>query len=180
MIQPRPNVSTIQANQGIKRPRPAKPRRFCGGFLRHASFVPVRHTGRADDSPFWFPTAAATPAAADFRLCNNTTNRVSVSLAYTDGDAWVSEGWWNLKPSNCETLLRGPLAAEFYYVYAMDEKGGEWKGKAFMCTRDREFKIDGRENCYVRGFDRTGFFEVDTGKDARSWTVQLTDPGQTR
>ena len=23
-------------------------------------------------------------------------------------------------------------------------------------------------------------FEVDTGKDARSWTVQLTDPGQTR
>ena len=127
-----------------------------------------------------FAGLAATPAAADFRLCNNTTNRVSVSLAYTDGDAWVSEGWWNLKPSACETLLRGPLAAEFYYVYAMDEKGGEWKGKAFMCTRDREFKIDGRENCYVRGFDRTGFFEVDTGKDARSWTVQLTDPGQTR
>ena len=123
---------------------------------------------------------AATPAAADFRLCNNTVNRVSVSLAYTDGDKWVTEGWWNLKPSACETLLRGPLAAEFYYVYAMDEKGGEWKGKAFMCTRDREFKIDGRENCYVRGFDRTGFFEVDTGKDARSWTVQLTDPGQTR
>lgn len=123
---------------------------------------------------------AATPAAADFRLCNNTINRVSVSLSYTDGDNWVSEGWWNLKPSACETLVRGPLAAEFYYVYAMDEKGGEWKGKAFMCTRDREFKIDGRENCYARGFDRTGFFEVDTGKDARSWTVQLTDPGQTR
>ena len=119
-------------------------------------------------------------ARADFRLCNNTTNRVSVALSYTDGQAWVSEGWGNLKPSACETLLRGPLAAEFYYVYAMDEKGGEWKGKAFMCTRDREFKIDGRENCYVRGFDRTGFFEVDTGKDARSWTVQLTDPGQTR
>jgi len=28
----------------------------------------------------------------------------------------------------------------------------------------------------VRGFDRTGFFEVDTGKDAKNWTVQLTDP----
>jgi uncharacterized membrane protein len=28
----------------------------------------------------------------------------------------------------------------------------------------------------VRGYDRTGFFEVDTGKDARDWTVQLTDP----
>ena len=123
---------------------------------------------------------AAAPAHADFRLCNNTTGRISVAMAYTDGEAWVSEGWWNLKPSACETLLRGPLAAQFYYVYAMDERGGEWKGKAFMCTRDREFRIDGRENCYVRGFERTGFFEIDTGKDARSWTVQLTDPGQSR
>jgi uncharacterized membrane protein len=118
----------------------------------------------------------AGPALADFRMCNNTTNRVSVSLAYTDGQAWVSEGWWNLKPSDCDTLVRGALAAQFYYVYAMDERGGEWKGKAFMCTSDREFKIDGRQDCFVRGYDRTGFFEVDTGKDAKNWTVQLTDP----
>ena len=120
---------------------------------------------------------AVLPARADFRLCNLTTNRVSVALAYTDGQNWVSEGWWNLKPQDCDTLLRGALAAQYYYVYAMDERGGEWKGKAFMCTSDREFKVEGRENCFVRGFDRTGFFEVDTGKEAKNWTVQLTDPG---
>ena len=129
------------------------------------------------------PLAIAAPLAgarADFRICNNTTARVSIALAYTNGVGWVSEGWWNIKASACETLLRGPLAAEFYYVYAMDERGGEWKGKAFMCTRDREFRIEGREDCFVRGFDRSGFFEIDTGKDAKNWTVQLTDPGQTR
>ena len=119
---------------------------------------------------------AAPAALADFRMCNLTARRVSVALAYTDGQAWVSEGWWNLKPADCDTLLSGALAAQFYYVYAMDERGGEWKGKAFMCTSDREFKIDGRQDCFVRGFDRTGFFEVDTGKDAKNWTVQLTDP----
>jgi uncharacterized membrane protein len=119
------------------------------------------------------------PAWADFRLCNDSTMRVSVALSFTDGSGWVTEGWWNLKANSCETLLRGPLAAQFYYVYAMDERGGEWKGKAFMCTRDREFRIVGRQNCLVRGFDRTGFFEVDTGKDAKSWTVQLTDKQQT-
>ncbi len=118
----------------------------------------------------------ASPARADFRLCNNTQSRVSVSLAYTDGQAWVSEGWWNLKAADCHTLLRGALAAQFYYVYAMDEHGGEWKGKAFMCTSDREFRIDGRQDCFVRGYERTGFFEIDTGKDAKNWTVQLTDP----
>jgi uncharacterized membrane protein len=122
--------------------------------------------------------ALAAPAKADFRLCNNASSRVSVALAYTDGQGWVTEGWWNLKQSGCETLLRGPLAAQFYYVYAMDERGGEWKGKAYMCTRDREFRIEGRENCLVRGFDRTGFFEIDTGKDAKNWTVQLTDSNQ--
>jgi uncharacterized membrane protein len=122
--------------------------------------------------------AATGTAHADFRLCNNTANRVSIALAYTDADGWVSEGWWNVKASGCETLVRGPLAAEFYYAYAMDERGGEWKGKAFMCTRDREFKINGRNECFVRGFDRTGFFEIDTGKDSRNWTVQLTDPAQ--
>jgi uncharacterized membrane protein len=119
----------------------------------------------------------ALPAQADFRLCNLTANRVSVALAYTDGQSWVSEGWWNLKPQDCDTLLRGALAAQYYYVYAMDERGGEWKGKAFMCTSDREFKVEGRQDCFVRGYDRTGFFEVDTGRDAKNWTVQLTDPG---
>ena len=118
------------------------------------------------------------PARADFRLCNNSNSRVSLAIAYTDGQTWVTEGWWNLKASACETVLRGPLAAQFYYVYGMDERGGEWKGRAFMCTKDHEFRIEGREDCFSRGFDRTGFFEIDTGKDAKNWTVQLTDPNQ--
>ena len=118
---------------------------------------------------------AAAPARADLRMCNNTNNRVSVALGYTDGQNWVSEGWWNLKSLDCVTLLRGALAAEYYYLYAMDERGGEWKGKVFMCTSDREFKIQGRQDCFARGYNRTGFFEVDTGKDSKSWTVQLTE-----
>ncbi len=122
--------------------------------------------------------ALAVPARADFRVCNNTASRVSLAIAHTSGAAWMSEGWWNLKANTCETLLRGALAAEFYYVYGIDESGGEWKGRSFMCTRDREFLIDGRQDCFVRGFDRTGFFEVDTGKDAKDWTVQLTDPAK--
>ncbi len=122
--------------------------------------------------------AAPAAARADFRVCNNSSERVSISVAYTDGQSWISEGWWNLKGSACEVLLRGSLAAQFYYVYAMDERGGEWKGKAYMCTRDHEFRIEGRENCLVRGYDRTGFLEIDTGKDAKNWTVQLTDATQ--
>lgn len=55
----------------------------------------------------------------------------------------------------------------------------KWSGQAFMCTRDKEFTIRGTDDCLARGYDRTGFFEVDTGEQ-QTWTVQLTDsPEQT-
>ena len=74
--------------------------------------------------------------------------------------------------------MPGPLTSRFYYVYATDiTKGGEWGGKALLCTQQKEFTIDGIENCIPRGFEQTGFFEVDTSKQ-ESWTIQLTDPEQ--
>lgn len=118
----------------------------------------------------------ASPASADFRLCNKTSSRVGVSVGYKDRDVWSTEGWWNVGANSCETLLRGPLSARFYYVYAIDyDRGGEWNGKAYMCTRDKEFTIRGIEDCLTRGYDRSGFFEIDTGEQ-KSWTVQLTEP----
>ena len=123
------------------------------------------------------------PAAADFRLCNNTSSRVGIALGYKDAEGWTTEGWWNVSSRSCETLLKGTLVARYYYIYALDyDRGGEWSGQAFMCSRDKEFTIKGTDNCLARGFDRTGFFEVDTGEQ-RAWTVQLTEsseqqPGQ--
>jgi uncharacterized membrane protein len=117
----------------------------------------------------------AGPAAAEFRLCNNTGSRVGVALGYKDGEGWTTEGWWNLPARKCETVLKGNLVARYYYVYAIDyDRGGEWSGQAFMCSRDKEFTIRGISDCLARGFDRTGFFEVDTGEQ-RAWTVQLTE-----
>ena len=103
--------------------------------------------------------AALWPAAAhaDLRLCNMTQSRVGVALGYRDAQGWQSEGWWNLKPNECETMLKGPLATRYYYVYAQDyDRGGEWAGKTFMCTRDKEFTIRGTEDCLARGFELDG------------------------
>ena len=122
--------------------------------------------------------ASAQPAAADFRLCNNTPSRVGVAVGYKDADGWTTEGWWNLPSRTCETVLKGNLVARYYYVYAIDyDRGGEWTGRAYMCTRDREFTIRGIGDCLAHGYDRTGFFEVDTGEQ-RAWTVQLTESAE--
>ena len=118
---------------------------------------------------------APSVAFADLRMCNTTGSRVGVAIGYRDGQGWITEGWWNLAPRACETLLRGTLAARFYYVHAVDyDKGGEWTGKSVMCTRNKEFTIRGIEDCLARGYERAGYFEVDTGEQ-KSWTIQLTD-----
>ena len=31
-------------------------------------------------------------AAADFRLCNNTSSRVGIALGYKDAEGWTTEG----------------------------------------------------------------------------------------
>jgi uncharacterized membrane protein len=125
-----------------------------------------------------FTVTGSGPAAADFRLCNNTASRVGVAVGYKDADGWTTEGWWNLPARTCETVLKGNLVARFYYVYAIDyDRGGEWMGQAYMCTRDKEFTIRGIGDCLARGYDRSGFFEVDTGEQ-RTWTVQLTESSE--
>ncbi|WP_353186119.1 DUF1036 domain-containing protein [Bosea sp. (in: a-proteobacteria)] len=117
----------------------------------------------------------AQPAKADLRMCNTTASRVGVAIGYRDAQGWTTEGWWNISPRGCETLLRGTLAARYYYVHAVDyDKGGEWTGKSVMCVRNKEFTIRGIGDCLARGYDRAGFFEVDTGEQ-KSWTIQLTD-----
>ena len=116
-------------------------------------------------------------SARGLRLCNKTGSRVGVAIGYKENRQWITEGWWNVARDSCETLVAGPLVSRFYYIYAVDyDQGGVWGGKAAMCTRDKMFTINGIEDCVARGFERSGFFEVDTGEQ-KSWTVQLTEPG---
>lgn len=114
-------------------------------------------------------------AKADFRVCNSTQNLVGVALGYRAKSGWVTEGWWHVDASSCKTLIEGPLASRYYYIYAEDaEGGGRWEGKVNMCIEEKEFRIDGVQDCFARGYQRAGFQEYDTGEQT-SWMVQLTD-----
>jgi uncharacterized membrane protein len=119
--------------------------------------------------------AFATPAHADFRVCNATQNLVGVAIGYRAKAGWVTEGWWHIEGSTCKTLIEGQLSSRYYYLYAEDaERGGRWDGPVNMCVAEKEFKISGVNDCFARGFQRAGFQEYDTGEQA-SWMVQLTD-----
>lgn len=121
------------------------------------------------------PIVAASPAWADFRVCNATQNLVGVGIGYRAKAGWITEGWWHIEASSCKTLIEGALSSRFYYLYAEDaERGGRWDGPINMCVAEKEFKIAGVTDCVARGFQRAGFQEYDTGEQA-SWMVQLTD-----
>ena len=119
--------------------------------------------------------AFATPARADFRVCNATQILVGVAIGYRASTGWITEGWWHVDGSSCKTLIEGPLSSRYYYLYAEDaERGGRWEGSINMCVAEREFKIAGVSDCFARGFQRAGFQEYDTGTQS-SWMIQLTD-----
>jgi uncharacterized membrane protein len=118
---------------------------------------------------------AASPAMAAFNVCNKSDLAARVALGRFDGRQWASQGWWTVAPKTCAKLLTGPLQARFYYLYASDGAGGTWEGKTHFCTApDAKFLAPGRNDCAHRGFDRRGFFEVDTGKSPE-WTQTLSN-----
>jgi uncharacterized membrane protein len=137
-------------------------------------------------SLFAVPMAAAAislyfsaPSLADFRVCNATQNLVGVAIGYRAKSGWITEGWWIVEGSTCKTLVEGPLASRYYYLFAEDaERGALWEGPVKMCIAEKEFKIAGTNDCFARGYQRAGFQEYDTGQQS-SWMVQLTDSPQT-
>ena len=117
----------------------------------------------------------AAPANAAFHICNKSDLAARVALGRFDGTNWTSEGWWTVQPKTCTGILTGPLQGRYYYLYATDGAAGTWEGKTHFCVApNARFRAVGRANCAGRGFDRRGFFEVDTGKKP-DWTQSLSN-----
>lgn len=152
----------ISARQG--RPRIDRPGRF-GDTLPYVRLLALT----------LILIGLAAPAEAGFGVCNKTDRTTDVALGYHDGKGWGSAGWWTLPPGSCSTLLTNPLHARYYYLYAIQHDiGGGWDGEHGFCVRGTSFRIQGNGDCTKRGFDRKGFFEIDTGQ-AIDWTQNLAD-----
>jgi uncharacterized membrane protein len=119
----------------------------------------------------------AAPAKADFGICNKTNMTVYAAVGYSDDGQWTSEGWWELAPGECATMLSRKLSKKFYYYYA-ESSDQEWFWESegndnLFCASDNAFKIVGAEDCKGRGYDVYGFREVDVG-DNITYSIDLT------
>lgn len=122
-------------------------------------------------------TFAATPAHADFTVCNKSSFKIFVAFGYWDREqkAWVSEGWWTLEKGDCSTVYPKNLVESKYYVYAEStDRNDTWGGKYPFCASDDEFTIVGDTDCKSRGYYSLSFFEVEVG-DERDATQNIVD-----
>jgi uncharacterized membrane protein len=115
-------------------------------------------------------------AKADFNVCNKTKERVAVALGFRQQGQWMSQGWWNVEPARCATLLPGKLSETKYYLYA-DAKAHNWfMGGGFrFCVKNDEFRIVGNSDCPLQGASPLGFREVAVGKNA-SFVYEIYEP----
>ena len=121
----------------------------------------------------WLILGGATPAVAEFAVCNQSYDVVNVAIGQDINDEFRTEGWWTIGPNQCANVIKDELVSRYIYIYAQDVFGQPiMTGTTQMCIAPSKFQIDGINDCWSRGKISAGFIEVDTEKTQR-WTLFL-------
>lgn len=121
-------------------------------------------------------------AHADYRFCNATSYVLDGAIAFETEGGPTSRGWFRMPPGECRAALEGPVAAQDYYVFArsIDAHEGSIKyfsGNESFCIIERDFEIEGREQCAMRGYDSSDFLRVST-KGGDAWTTTFSEASE--
>ena len=115
-------------------------------------------------------------AQAGLEVCNESGQLQSVAIGFKGDTDWTSEGWWNIEPGSCATLVPGDLTKRYYY-YFTETAGRPFDSQNFeFCTTAEIFTIVGDTDCETRGFVTENFREIDTGETATAFTLTLAKP----
>jgi len=159
-----------------KNSHPASPPSLCG-----VAATAARVAGSAGlfSALVGVAMVGATPARADFQICNESEATRIVAIGYSENDQWVSEGWWHLDPGECATPITGDLTQRYIYYRADVEdtvQGVVFPGEGYMfCTSTDAFTIVGDQNCEARGYKTEDFREIDTGPTATTYSFSFTE-----
>jgi uncharacterized membrane protein len=122
-----------------------------------------------------FAIVSAGPALANFSVCNRADHAARIALGRFNGIDWMSEGWWDVGAGKCQVLIEGQLKGRYYYLLTNDSSAGVWPGAHNFCVGAKEsFRIYGRDNCAGRGYDRKGFYQIDT-EQKLDYTTYISD-----
>lgn len=140
-----------------------------------------------------FGTAAtvynAGAARSEFKVCNQTLNLYNVAIGVekpalaigtNKSGMFYTEGWWTIPANACVQLMKEKLTSRYIYLYAVNIYGDDsLSGNKKLCVGSKRFLIPHPSgelpNCWVKRYQEAGFKEIDTGRDADSWTVFIRE-----
>lgn len=117
-------------------------------------------------------------ATAAPQFCNETLNRIMLSVGISRGAAIETRGWYEIASGECARPVTSSLAGDTLYAFAeaVDAAGAPlladgrpiaWQGDKMLCTKNLEFSLRDHRTCEERGLSTRGF---------RSYTVPDTGP----
>lgn len=124
----------------------------------------------------------ATPARADFVVCNRAAKGAYVALSWIDqqGQTW-SRGWLQLAPGACGSAYRGRVSNAEIGVHAQTLSGGRVEGNTRRCViwvqveASWNIRDAGNPNrCKGKGREMVGFEMVRTGSSP-DYTYEVYD-----
>ena len=146
-------------------------RDHCAAALPAASALTaspaMRDTGSPDapcDRPRRPDRGRAPGQRRSVRLQQERARRRKSRSATSTARAGASEGWWQVAAKKCAELITGrSTRAITISTRPTGRRAPGMAARAFASERLTSSAIVGRGACAARGYDRRGFFEVDTG-----------------
>lgn len=128
------------------------------------------------------PTIFATPARADFRICNRMSYIVDAAIGVIDKGTVATRGWFRVAPAGCHVVAPDTLAAERYFLHARTlgvygQAPTPQERSEKLCVAEKDFVIAAASRCRA-GQRPAPFAEVKPSEAETGTVVYLGEPAQ--
>lgn len=111
---------------------------------------------------------------AGLHVCNKTEVTASVAIGTKSGDAWMSIGWWEIAPGNCQSVITDDLGSRYFYIKTSGDAFFDGDAAFEFCTSSDAFQITGNTDCEARGYRTERFVLIDAGPDTTDFSWDIT------
>lgn len=129
---------------------------------------------------FALSAGLARPAAADYRLCNETSYIVDAAIAVQSRAEVTTRGWFQVVPGQCRVVVQGPLDADRYFVHSRIPDFYDYSLTQFAtghryCVGGGDFLIAGANQCRDPSHRLESFVEVQPEANGDDYSLVLAE-----
>ena len=119
--------------------------------------------------------------ARDFQVCSNFASQpVYIAYGYETKEAWVSKGWFMIRPGRCIPFTAPIEGGKFFYFGYSETKNAKYEGDQPFCVDSKPFALKLEDpsapDCESKGL-QVRKFKSFTLESARETRLFLEPPG---